>query len=183
MSDFDRRRTRDPSYRASRCRLAHLRCALARESRHLQFKVVGMSGFLSVSVLRRGRSSRRIRSVVNLSNSYARSRTRVFSPLLVALRSANATCESTGCARHINRPRAVRTTAGIYEAKFKSNSPRFLETSGRDSHNRSDVEMAFQRVPDCTQLEIGKERRLGGGVSVKPLARPRLAPGRESHLF
>lgn len=32
----------------------------------------------------------------------------------------------------------------------------------------------FQRVPDCTLLEIGKERGQGGGVSAKPLAQPRL---------
>jgi hypothetical protein len=42
---------------------------------------------------------------------------------------------------------------------------------------------SFQRVPDCTLLEIGKERGLGGGVSAKPLARPRLVRSVESHLF
>lgn len=42
------------------------------------------------------------------------------------------------------------------------------QEAGREAHNRPNVRM-FQRVPDCTQLEIGKERELGGGVSVKPL--------------
>ena len=75
-------------------------------------------------------------------------------------------------------PRA--TTWGEFVAKFLlKRQKRF----GRDAHNRARRGMTFQRVPDCTQLEIGKERGLGGGVSAKPLARPRLARSYESHLF
>jgi len=49
---------------------------------------------------------------------------------------------------------------------------------GRDAHNRPDVGLTFQRVPDCTQQEkIGKER--WGKVVV---CRPRHTLGRDPRV-
>jgi len=89
---------------------------------------------------------------------------------------------SSDGARHPERP--VIRTAQARERRVRSRSfadtptelwPRDVQPARRGR--------TIQRVPDCTLLEIGKERGLGGGVSAEPLARPRLARSVESHLF
>src|SRR6476660_9405122 len=57
-------------------------------------------------------------------------------------------------ARHINRPLAARTAVVASEhCRERSSRPRLEKKLSRDAHNRPNVEMTFQRVPACTQLE------------------------------
>ena len=57
------------------------------------------------------------------------------------------------------------------------------KSTGRDAHNRPDVRMNFQRVPDCTQLE-NWQRAVGDKVvacrSSRSLGRDPLGPSRTS---
>ena len=61
-------------------------------------------------------------------------------------------------ARHINRPLAARIAViASGRCRGRNDCPRLEEKLSRDAHNRPNVEMTFQRVPACTQLErLGK---------------------------
>jgi len=79
-------------------------------------------------------------------------------------------------ARHINRPLAARIAVIASErCRGQNDCPRLEEKLSRDAHNRPNVEMTFQRVPACTQLE-----RLGKSGDKVVVCRPSRSLSRDS---